>query len=762
MLNKISKIFLIFITLHLIILNAQDRSGISVWTLDTEGNGIEGCYLYWAEVDSGWKIIGETDQMGYYRLDPLPAKIIKLKLKKMGMKETIVSLSDTLIKKRQIIVYLEKSRDPEFSLPPITVFSDRVKEQKLVENTISNVQLRNTPSPVEFDLFRVLQHIPGIVILSDYQTRPNVMGGEIDENLISIDDIPVYQPYHIGGIMSLFNVDPIENVHVITGGFPTKYDGRLSSIINIETKDHSDHAIEGAVSIGMFTSRFFVNGSIKNQYYLFSGRKTQYDILGANIMPYSFNDLLGKMKFNLSPNINLEILRMNTKDIIHPNDDNKIDYEIPVPLNWENHLSGLSLSGLFKKRNMLQVEYFISENNLELESWERDRLTDTVFIDNNLYDQTMRITWYSSFGSHFFQAGYEQKKIHLKYFWNLQLGWVYYNSLYKKSNGDYTQLGFADNFFDKAPGNYILDDIISYRSFFYQHRTQSKYFKFSEGLRVNLYGKRLYFSPRFSLQLKKNNLGINFYYDRMHQFITVPKEFRYTFHFYDLYLKAPKPMWSDLFSVNTEFIKKGYTLTAHAYYKKTRNIIKSVSRKPDFILGKADAKGIILRLKSNRYRLPFDMSFQLSEVNHQFGKDRYHPAHDIRFVTKGVLYWILPKNKILSLRVLFGSGPWFTPTIGKGEVMGGVNYLYGKINSRRYPPYQRIDIFASKKWEKKYLSYELFFSIINLFNNRNVIDFSLENRSDWDEINNINFEYTKIEKIKSLPIFPSIGFSIHF
>ena len=101
---------------------------------------------------------------------------------------------------------------------------------------MSMPRLRNIATVAEADLFRAIQMLPGVATLSDFSAGLYIRGGSPDQNLILLDDIDVYNPNHMFGFFSTFNTDAIKSVELLKGGFPAKYGGRLSSVLNVYNK----------------------------------------------------------------------------------------------------------------------------------------------------------------------------------------------------------------------------------------------------------------------------------------------------------------------------------------------------------------------------------------------------------------------------------------------------------------------------------------------------------------------------------------------
>jgi hypothetical protein len=157
---------------------------------------------------------------------------------------------------------------------------------KMGSVTITSDQIKALPAILgEVDVLKVLQLMPGVKS-SEGSTGLYVRGGGPDQNLMLLDGVPVYNASHLFGFFSVFNADAINRVELIKGGFPARYGGRLSSVIDINMKDGNMKEWHGAGSIGLIASRLTVEGPIKKDKtsILVSGRRTYLDLLARPLM----------------------------------------------------------------------------------------------------------------------------------------------------------------------------------------------------------------------------------------------------------------------------------------------------------------------------------------------------------------------------------------------------------------------------------------------------------------------------------------------
>ena len=177
-------------------------------------------------------------------------------------------------------------------------------------------QIKNVPALLgEKDVLRALQLLPGVSGGGEGQSGIYVRGGGPDQNLILLDGVPVYNASHLFGFFSVFNADAIKDVSLIKGGFPARYGGRLSSVIEINMKEGNENEFHGEGSIGIIASKLTLEGPIKKgrSSFIVSGRRTYIDILArplikaafrsdgsSGVAGYYFDDVNAKINYRLS------------------------------------------------------------------------------------------------------------------------------------------------------------------------------------------------------------------------------------------------------------------------------------------------------------------------------------------------------------------------------------------------------------------------------------------------------------------------------
>ncbi|UFH52201.1 TonB-dependent receptor [Spirosoma sp. KNUC1025] len=216
-----------------------------------------------------------TDQFGFYAIT-LPRGRHDLKLRSIGLKDT----------RRRITLYADGKFDIEMEDDVIALKEVVIEAEK--DANISGLQMgqervdiksiKQVPTALgEADLLRVIQTLPGVKTVGESSTGLNVRGGATDQNLILYNDAPIYNSSHLFGFFSAFNPDMIKSAELYKSAIPSRYGGRLSSVLDVQTRDGNKKKFIGSGGIGLLTGRLTVEGPlIKDKTSFIAGIRTTY------------------------------------------------------------------------------------------------------------------------------------------------------------------------------------------------------------------------------------------------------------------------------------------------------------------------------------------------------------------------------------------------------------------------------------------------------------------------------------------------------
>ena len=298
------KIFIILILLSIVTSSyAQKKYTISGYITDkTNGESVVGVNIYCADLSLGVT----SNTYGFYSLT-LPEGIYDVSFTFIGYQNQVKNFN----------LNSAITHDVEFELSSVNIQEVVVTgEKNIVETTQTSMievpieQIRTIPALLgEVDILKAIQLLPGVQS-SEGSSGFYVRGGGPDQNLILLDGVPVYNASHIGGLFSVFNADAIKNVRLTKGGFPARFGGRLSSVLEIDMREGNMKEFKGDATLGLISSKLTLEGPIikDRTSFIVSGRRTYADLLAGPFMPAStdltlyFYDLNAKINHKISKN----------------------------------------------------------------------------------------------------------------------------------------------------------------------------------------------------------------------------------------------------------------------------------------------------------------------------------------------------------------------------------------------------------------------------------------------------------------------------
>jgi len=179
---------------------------------------------------------------------------------------------------------------------------ERFEDQAQVSTRSLDIgDIRAVPGLAESDLLRTVQLMPGVVARNDFSVGLNVRGGDADQNLVLLDGQVVFNPFHLGGLVSTFADDAVEGLEFLAGGFPARYGGRLASVLDISQRDGNPERVHGSAAVSLLSSKLSLNGPLPGGAgtWIIAGRRTYADkvvsALSSEEFPYHFQDLVGRV-----------------------------------------------------------------------------------------------------------------------------------------------------------------------------------------------------------------------------------------------------------------------------------------------------------------------------------------------------------------------------------------------------------------------------------------------------------------------------------
>lgn len=304
-----------------------------------------------------------TNEYGYYSLSLEKADSL-IKVRAYGFQDTIISIAK-IQNKTSFNIYL-KSKVTNFDEVDIIGKKSVIQENETGVVSIPMEDVRRMPNLFgEVDIIKAYQLTPGVESGGEASSNYYVRGGGAEQNLMLLDDVPLYNVSHFGGFFSIFNADIIKSTKLIKSGFPAEYSGRLSSVLDVRMKEGNSkkYGIQG--SVGLLSTRVAVEGPlIKNKAsFIVSGRINPlpiFKILGED-MGYLFNDINAKINLVSSDKNKFYLSFYRGRDQLKINSENKGLSSLDNKLSWGNTMLAFRWNHKFGSRLFSNITLYVTD-----------------------------------------------------------------------------------------------------------------------------------------------------------------------------------------------------------------------------------------------------------------------------------------------------------------------------------------------------------------------------------------------------------------
>lgn len=666
-----------------------------------------------------------------------------------------------------------------------------IADVKMSAQSIDVNQVKLLPALFgEADIIKNVQMQPGVVSAGEGTSGYFVRGGTSDQNLILIDEAPIYDPSHLFGLFSVFNADVIKDSELIKGGIPAQYGGRLSSILDVRTKDGNNKKLEGSAGIGLLSSRLLVEGPIKKDAssFIFSARRSYVDVLTSGQTDGNkvyFYDLNGKINWRKNNNNRFFIAGYFGRDVQKFGDDGSF--------GWGNGTATFRWNHLFNERLFSNTSLIYSnfDYNLEITD-ETQGLNWMAGIRQAMFKEDF--TYYLnpeneiSFGYHGSYRKFRPGRIvpnsensifettELEKFQALDHA-LYIGNEMHVSDQLTLQYGLRYSIFQNIGPSTIYEYEDPQDNINKTRVDSTKYGNF-ETIKVfhNL-------QPRFSARYQLNDFSsLKASYNRMVQNVHLLSNSVVSLPFNTWWPSSPYigPQLSDQVAMGyfKNFNENDYEFSAEVYFKKLDNLATFADNANVFFNhdlpveirnGKSDSYGLELFLKKNKGDLKGFVSYTWSKTEADVpGVNNGQPfpaSHDRRNNLSVVGTLRVNDKWTLGSNLVYNTGRPFTLPVGKYSMDGyNLDYYTGR-NQYRLPDYHRMDLSATltprknnnRKWKSSWT-----FAIYNVYNRKN--PFTIYTRTRQDKDGNILGDGTEKEArlVYLFPILPSVTYNIKF
>lgn len=629
-----------------------------------------------------------------------------------------------------------------------------VKNAQMGKISLSIEQIKAVPAFMgEVDLLKTIQLLPGVRNAGEGSAGIYVRGGGPDQNLILLDDAPVYNTGHLFGFFSIFNSDAIKNTSLIKGGMPAQYGGRLSSVLDISMKEGNNQKFQVEGGVGLIASRLSIQGPIKKNKasFIVSARRTYVDALTKPFIKktsqfygsgYYFYDLNTKINYRFSEKDRLYLSGYFGRDVFDfVNGRQSLKVNIP----WGNATGTLRWNHVFNQRlfgnttavyNDYNFTFKAAQNNFEvkLASGIRDI---SLKQDFDLYPYSgHKVKFGGIYTYHRFTPSVVSGKQDSIVFNpdNAQTKFAHEAALYLQDDWE-----ISDKLKINAGIRYsVFQQIGAYKIFTTDangNKLDSTVYK--KGQPVKTYGG---WEPRLTLRYALDDeTSVKASVTRNLQYIhlvsnagtTLPTDIWVP----STYKVKPQTSWLYAAGLFKNFKDNMYETSVELYYKQMQNQIEyQEGYTPNtledtenfFAFGKGWSYGSEFFINKTKGRLTGWVGYTLSWTWRKFPQlnfgDRYPAKYDRRNDMSIVAIYELNKKWKLSGTFVYGSGNAATLP-QRFYIVGGVlTQEYSRINEYRLPSYHRLDLSAiltPKKNEKRKWKSEWVFSIYNTYSRQN-------------------------------------------
>jgi len=811
MFNKYPSVIIFFTLFAFSLLNGQSNiKNITGQVFNGETNEP----LPFANIYMKGKNIGTSaDIEGKFSLK-LPLASGKLLISFLGFKTEIIDIAKLNPKKRTLIYLYPK----DVFLQQVSVYAGITNKKEDIKVSALSLQSDKIEkiSTAMPDVLRALQFMPGIAVNNEYSAEFNVRGGNKDENLVMVNGAEVYEPFHIkeasNASVGIFNVDLINNVDLITGGFSARYGDRLSSVVNIEYRDGNKEKYKGAATLSLAYADGYVEGPISEKSSFILGvRKTYLEYLISMLnfnyedidrAKPSFYDVQGVFSYDFSSTNKLKF------EFLHSGDDFRYNPDASNSLlNYQGEYNGQQ--AFFIEKIGTYQDNIGKYNSTLLDLQSIIFLSNNAFLKSNIsyYDQRddeYRL-WQRTYSKdisadHIYfdkRSGIRENKaiLNIKTF-EVKTALDYqFSPFYETKSGvSIKNIIYQQSFTD----NHITDNSNNTKHFpdttYYYKKKEGLYFA-NELLDAESYKVSGYIENVF--QLKNNflvNVGGRFDYFDLNKDLNISP--RISLAYFSKFGSVLRAAWGEYYQApiyrqlaysvasdtNTQAqhathyilgLEQNFNLSRSKlsllkikldlYYKDYKNLISSYYATFDRLAysrhndSKGYAKGLDLYILLSLPNFYTWISYGYLDAMEDNSTDNigYYPRYTDQTHT---LTWVaditLGKGWGVNTRFAYGSGFPYTPRVSYfNENSDRYAWKKKEINSGILPEYKRVDFRISKDFSFTHFTLKTFIDISNILNFDNIQGFEYK----FDSIGK-----PKIEKVSLWPILPSFGIRFQF
>ena len=625
--------------------------------------------------------------------------------------------------------------------------------------------MESVPRFGERDIIRVVQLLPGVEARNDFSTGFNVRGGESDQNLILLDGFPIYNPFHLGGLFSTFMDPTVRGLTLLTGGFPSRYGGRLSSVLDVQSSEDARSGVHASSEVSVLASTSALSGAFDGGRgsWLVAGRRTYADkfvaLISNNELPYHFRDEQAHVTYDLPGGARLTVTGYEGRDALDANiaelgdSTGGTSSAGTFKFNWGNQVGGVGLSKTLRRvaGDSLVLEQRLSESAF---STTLDIGAGSLTLHNVVIDRRVAGAATAYGPAHETSAGYELVSHHIDYTARSPQAST---SAYDLHQAPTSAGAYLDDLWRLTP-TFLLES----------------------GARVETMTGTgwIAFSPRVSAKyFLSRDLAVTAAVGRFTQAMHSLGREDIPIRLFDFWVASDSTTpvssaWHYIMGVE-QWMGINRYLRVEGFYKRYDSLLESnpaedpARRGDEFFPVNGESYGADLLLRQlEAGPLSGWIAYTYAVASRVRDGLRYYPGHDRRHDVNVVANWRVGRY-VLGARYGYATGTPYTPIIGEIERRvydvgrnawdtGGTHkfseFVGGPRNAARLPSTQRFDISATRDFQWRGAALAPYLSVVNASNAKNVFFYV------WD----YSAKPPTRVAVSQFPFLPSAGLTVKF
>lgn len=721
-----------------------------------------------------------ADESGRFAIAGLPPGPVTLRARSLGYRPAETTVTVPAEGTVEVTIRLQPS---PITLAPVRTEA-RGGDRERFENSpdggvisMRAINLRELPSVGEPDVLRLVQMLSGVTARNDFTAGYNVRGGESDQNLVLLDGIPVYNPFHLGGLFGTFLEPAVGEIKLHTGAFPASYGGRLSSVLEVSSREDARQGVHGVVGVSLLASSALVGGGMPGGQGTWSigARRTYADaLIGAfseRVLPYHFRDAQLHVA-HLLPRGNgtVSVTAYDGQDVL---DGSFADFGDSVAgagtfrLDWGNRLAGVTFVIPLGERVRIPTgiateglwlgdsAWFVQRASLSRFETNLDLGGGVLAFRNSVMDRRLAgsLSWFR--GGHAWNAGYDVTSHQVRYRVRSPETVADFFSL---DQNPVALAAFVEDAWRPSPRWLVRPGVRV------EHVTSTGWIGVSPRLAA-----KYFLTPDVALLG-----GAGQYAQWMHALRNEDLPIR----IFDFWIASDRDIAVTRALQGSGGMEAWFSprrfVRFEGWVKRYERLLEpNDAADPDVrgsefvpLAGLSYGADVLLR-QLEAGPVSGWVAYGYSVSSRTRDGARYFPGQDRRHNLNAVVAWHPSNRTTIGARLGYASGTPYTAIVGQlvrrvydprrnawdtGIEDRQVEPVGGDRNAARLPVFHRLDLSVARRYERGRTTWEPYLQLVNAYNRRNVFTYT--------------FDYTRNPPARSaisqFPFLPSIGVTVEF